>query len=112
MTILHSLLMFALPVACGFGLAWQFNPRHWQTHLAAFVSAISLSIFMAFGGFLVAVGLTTGSWPQEITVAGLAYALAWFSIPAIFTIGPVVALGYGGGVWVRTRCSVLSLPAD
>ena len=94
--------MFVFPLASGFALAWLFNPRRWVTHIAAFVSAISLSVGAAYGGFLVAVGLTMGSWPQEITVAGLVYALAWFAIPAFFTIGPATAIGYVCGVSVRS----------
>lgn len=101
MIIAHWLLIFALPCVCGFVLASLAKPRHWYQHAAAFASALGLSIGLSYGGFLLVLGVMTGNWSQEITLAGLAYALAWFTIPAIFTIGPASTIGYVSGVLAR-----------
>jgi hypothetical protein len=101
MTITHLFLMYVLPGVCGFVLAWLARPRHWYQHAAAFVCALSLSIGLSYAGFLIVLGVMTGNWPQETTLAGLAYALTWFTIPAIFTIGPASTTGYVSGVLAR-----------
>jgi len=109
MIIAHWLLTFALPCVCGFVLAWLARPSHWYQHVAAFVSALILSLGLTYCGFLIVIGVTTGDWPQEISAAGLAYALAWYTIPAIFMIGPASTMGYVIGILARTN--VIRRPA-
>lgn len=94
MSTTHVLLLYALPFACGAGVAWLASPRLWAWHALAVAAAATLSLVIAYGGFLIAAGLMTGNWPQEITLVGIAYALAWFSIPGVFTIVPTAGVGY------------------
>ena len=97
MNTAHWLLTFVLPFGCGFGLAWLARPGRWYQHVAAFVAAVGLSLGLSYAGFLIMTGVTTGNWPETITLGGLASGLAWFAIPAMFLFVPATAAGYVGG---------------
>jgi hypothetical protein len=99
----HYLLSYGLPLALGFGagvIARQFI-HHWSANVAVVFVAIAASIVLQYVGFLIVSGWMTGSWPTSLDFGQLAYALMWFSIPAVFTCVPAAIAGFVCGNVMR-----------
>jgi hypothetical protein len=101
--VIHLLLTFAVPFLCGVvaGCLGSGARRGWALHVAFCLVAIAASILLGYAGFVVFSGAMTGQWPKEFPLAGIAYALAWFAMVAVFTSVPTTVAGYVIGALCR-----------
>lgn len=89
--VAHYLILNAVPLLCGMATGWiaGWLGDKLLLQLAWFLCAVGTILVVQYAGFVLVAALQTGMWPNQSSLDGLAYALAWFAIPASFTTVPL-----------------------